>query len=248
MKREVLNAEHVWPARCIENDSFRVEDTRIETFTEEVLNWKLPEHHNVESKKSLAVLNDDSVHVFTSSPLLLESYEGIKDARNRVHRTWDLRKFGSRFVTSSTSFSPQIVSLNDRVALLINSNSVLLFDPTAKSKNNEWISVSVTDELFDEQNEDMRSNVEKKTSMFNSLFSLTNENHRVQEDLRMYDTLSTENLLIIGNLKQGSFACLNFETMEQHTVQVNKSIVSCSLLSENTWIVQDDCSNSYVFI
>ena len=105
--------------RCIENDSFRVEDTRIETFTEEVLNFKLPDHHHVESRKSLAVLKDDSVHVFTSSPLLLESYQDIKNA-NRAHRTWDLRKFGSRFVTSSSSsdFHPQIASLQDRVALL----------------------------------------------------------------------------------------------------------------------------------
>ena len=58
VKCEDLNVDNVWPARCIENDSFRVEDTRIETFTEEVLNFKLPDHHHVESRKSLAVLND----------------------------------------------------------------------------------------------------------------------------------------------------------------------------------------------
>ena len=53
-------------------------------------------------------------------------------------------------------------------------------------------------------------------------------------------------MLVIGNLKRGSFACLNFETMEQHTVQVNKSLVSCALLSENTWIVQDDHSSYFL--
>jgi len=175
VKCEDLNVDNVWPARCIENDSFRVEDTRIETFTEEVLNFKLPDHHHVESRKSLAVLNDDSVHVFTSSPLLLESYQDIKNARNRAHRTWDLRKFGSRFVTSSSSsdFNPQIASLQDRVALLIKSNSILLFDPTAK--NNEWTSVSVTNDLFDE--EDMKE--EQDSSMFGTWCSGVRLSNRI---------------------------------------------------------------------
>jgi len=174
-----MDAEHVWPARCIESETFRVEDMRIETFTEEIANWKLPEHHNTESKKSLAVLNDDSIHVFTSSPLLLESYLGVKDAKNRSHRTWDLRKFGSRF---SSSFKPQIASLNDRVALLTKSSTLVIFDPRRDSSRNQWVSVSLCDDLFD----DDKKSSSKSEEMFGGLFSGISGRDDAEEDLKMY--------------------------------------------------------------
>lgn len=41
---------------------------------------------------------------------------------------------------------------------------------------------------------------------------------------------------------------MDFKTNEQHTIQVKKPIKTCSLLSQYTWIVQDEDLNSYFLL